>query len=54
VGEKQSPSSLPGFETLGGADIFQVLVVRPHYERMFRPSNQCFRSSNAIFTVRSS
>jgi hypothetical protein len=28
---------LPGIEALGGAEIFQVLVVGPHNERMFRP-----------------
>jgi hypothetical protein len=28
---------LPGIKVLGGAEIFQVLVVSPHNERMFLP-----------------
>ena len=30
--EKQGPPSLPGFEMLGSAEIFQVLVNHPHNE----------------------
>jgi hypothetical protein len=31
--EKECPPRLPGVESLGGSDIFQIFVIGPNYKR---------------------